>query len=181
MKKNIIGAIVGGLIIFIWQFLSFTVLNLHDDANTYTPNQDSVLQYLGEHLKEGQYFLPGAAPGASSEEMEKATPNGKPWVIIAYHTSYNASMGMAIGRSLATDIVMIFLLCWVLSKIPKARFGTIFIACICVGLIAFFNVPYTTHIFYQTFDIMAYFNDALISFGLCGLWLGWWLPVKRKY
>ena len=48
-----------------------------------------------------------------------------------------------------------------------------------MGLIVFFNVPYTNHIFYQTFDLMAYFYDALISFGLCGLWLGWWLPKKH--
>ncbi len=181
MKKNIIGAIVGGMIIFFWQFLSFTVLDMHGNANSYTPNQDSVLQYLGEHLKEGQYFLPRAVPGASSEEMEKAMPNGTPWAVVSYHQSYKAQMGMEIGRSLATDIVMVFLLCWVLSKFHRARFGNIFIACLCVGLIIFFNVPYTYHIFYQTFDMMAYFYDAIISFGICGIWLGWWLPKKRNY
>ena len=181
MKKNIIGAVVGGLIIFLWQFLSFTVLDMHANANTYTSSQDSILKYLGEHVKEGQYFLPRAVPGASSEEMEKAMPNGTPWAVIAYHSSYNASMGMAIGRSLATDIVMIFLLCWVLSKFHLPSFGSIFISCLCIGLIVFFNVPYQNNIFYQSFDIMAYFYDAIISFGLCGLWLGWWLPKRKHY
>ena len=181
MKKNIIGAIVGGLIIFIWQFLSFAILDMHSNANTYTPKQDSVLQYLGEHLTEGQYFLPRALPGASSEEMEKAMPKGTPWAVIAYHSTYPPQMAMEIGRSLATDIVLVFLLCWVFSKFQSPGFGTIFIASICIGLIVFLYVSYQAHIFYQTFDMLAFFWDALIAFGLCGVWLGWWLPKKKKY
>lgn len=181
MKKNIIGAIVGGLIIFIWQFLSFSILDMHANANSYTPKQDSVLQYLSNHITDGQYFLPRAAPGASSEEMEKAMPNGTPWAVVMYHSSYKQQMAMEIGRSLAIDITLVFLLCWIFSKFQPLSFGTIFIASICVGLIGFFNVPYQAHIFYQTFDMMAYFWDAIVAFGLCGLWLGCWLPRKRKY
>ncbi len=42
MKKTIIGAIVGGIIIFAWQFLSWGPLNLHEAQQQYTPKQDTI-------------------------------------------------------------------------------------------------------------------------------------------
>ena len=72
MKKTIIGAIVGGLIIFAWQFLSWGALNLHQSQQQYTPKQDSILSYLGTQFSEdGAFMLPTFAPGSSNEEMEK--------------------------------------------------------------------------------------------------------------
>ena len=46
MTKAIIGSIVGGIILFFWQFLSHTILNLHKGAEQYTPKQDSIMAYL---------------------------------------------------------------------------------------------------------------------------------------
>ena len=72
MKKTIIGAIVGGIIIFIWQFLSWTVLNTHEAAQQYTPNQEAIMAALEANLPDdGGYYIPGLAPGASEEEMKK--------------------------------------------------------------------------------------------------------------
>ena len=59
MKKTIIGAIVGGLIIFIWQTLSWTVLDAHRASQDYTPKQDTIMAFLNGTLdKEGGYLLP---------------------------------------------------------------------------------------------------------------------------
>jgi TM2 domain-containing membrane protein YozV len=70
MKKTIIGAIVGGIIIFLWQFLSWGVLNLHEAQQKYTPKQDSILAYLGTQFTEdGAYLMPTFAPGTSRDEM----------------------------------------------------------------------------------------------------------------
>lgn len=46
MKKLIVGALVGGIIVFIWSFLSWGLLNLHSAGQQYTPKQDSILAYL---------------------------------------------------------------------------------------------------------------------------------------
>ncbi len=45
-QKTIIGALVGGVILFIWQFLSWTMLNLHGESQKYTAKQNEILQYL---------------------------------------------------------------------------------------------------------------------------------------
>ncbi|MGZ3847232.1 MAG: hypothetical protein ACXVBH_14315, partial [Flavisolibacter sp.] len=58
-------------------------------------------------------------------------------------------------------------------------FGTILGAAVVVGLVAFLNEPYTGFIWYKTFDIWAYFFDAIVSWGLTGLWLAWWLRRGR--
>ena len=69
MKKLIIGALVGGLILFFWQFLTFGPLNIHASANMHTANQDAILECLSANLSEdGTYFIPRLPVGASGEE-----------------------------------------------------------------------------------------------------------------
>ena len=182
MKKFILGSLVGGLLIFIWQTLSWTVLDLHHAGQQYTPKQDSILQYLNSQFTEdGSYYLPNHAPGASSQEMEKemAAAQGHPWAQIQYHRSMDINMSANIIRGLIVDIIMVGILCWILMKIP-AGFGTIFIATLFTGIIVFINSPYTVHIWYPKADIMAHLTDALVSWALCGIWLGWWLSRGRS-
>jgi hypothetical protein len=184
MKKTIVGAIVGGIIIFAWQFLSWGALNMHEKQQKYTPKQDSILAYLSTQFNEdGGYFLPNYPPGTSNTEMEKQMKafEGKPWAQVSYHKAMPGmnKMFMNMGRSLAVDILTIWLLCWLLVKIPSPSFGTVFLGTVFTGLIVFFNAPYVMHIWYESFDVMAHFTDALASWGITGLWLGWWLTRKK--
>ena len=185
MKKLLTGAIVGGIIMFVWQFLSFALINLHRPAQGYTPKQEEILSYLSEQFTEdGQYFLPNYPPGASNEEMQAAmkAAQGKPWAVVAYHKSNDSNMTMNMIRGLLTDIFMVGILCWILSKMPPLRYSTILLISILIGLISFCNVPYTNHIWYETFDLNAYLIDAIAGWGLVGLWLGYVyrskLPVR---
>jgi hypothetical protein len=182
MKKLIIGALVGGIIIFVWQSLSFTVLDLHARAFQYTPKQQEIISYLGSQFaEEGQYLLPRPANEASSEEMEAhmKTAQGKPWAIVSYHKAMNMNMGLNMIRGLLVDIIAAGMLCWVLLKMNRPTFGTVLISSVFVGLIVFMTGIYTQHIWYETFDIMAHFLDAILAWGACGLWLGWWLNRDR--
>ena len=178
MKKIIIGGIVAGLIIFTWQTLSWTMLNLHADNQQYTPKQDSILAYLGSQLPgEGGYYLPMAPEGSSFEEMEQLTKNaiGKPWAQVYYHKALEYNMTANILRGLLTDIVLMCLFCWILSKFKTAGFVTTFLACLFTGLIVFSNSLYTVHIWYELFDLNAHLTDYLVSWGAAGIWLGWWM------
>jgi len=181
MKKSLIGAIVGGLLIFIWQTLSWTVLDLHRPSQDYTAKQDTILQFLGTQLeKEGGYLLPTVPKGSSFEEANKLgeQSQNKPWATIQYHRSLNSSMNemyMNMVRGLVATVFMVWLLCWILSKWNKASFVNIFLACIFTGLIVFINEPYSQFIWYKIFDVRAHLIDALASWGLCGIWLGWWM------
>lgn len=178
MKKLLVGAIVGGILIFVWQALSWTMLQLHYGAYQYTPKQDTVMNFINSQFKEdGQYFMPGHPKDASSEEMETAMKNaeGKPWVVLTYHSKMENNMVMNIVRAAITDIIMVWLLCWILLKIPTPGFGTIFMSTLLTGIIAFINGVYTMHVWFGSFDTMQQLIDTLVSWGLCAAWLGWWL------
>jgi hypothetical protein len=183
MKKLLIGALVGGIIIFLWQFLSFALLNLHGKAFQYTPKQDEILNSLNSLLTEdGQYLIPGLPADATSEQEEAAMKagEGKPWAMVSYHKAMEMDMGMNMFRGLVVDIIAVALLCWIISKMNLPTLGTVLTASIFTGLIVFFTAPYTSHIWYDTFDIMAYFMDAIVGWGACGLWLGWWYTRRAR-
>jgi len=181
MKKSIVGAIVGGLLIFIWQFLSWTVLDLHRPAQDYHPKQDSILQYLNANIdKDGGYLLPSVPKGTSFDEANKKGEQmvGKPWASIQYHKAYKINMSemyMNLVRGLVSSIFMVWLLCWILGKWGKTGFVNVFMACLFIGLIVFINEPYSNYIWYKIFDVRAHLIDALVSWGACGVWLGWWM------
>lgn len=187
MKKKIIASIVGGIILFVCQFISWPVLNLHKSAYGYTPNQDAIMAALNANLpREGGYIFPGLPDNASQEDQKKLmeSVDGKPWATIQYHKSMEASMGAMIKnmvRSLIVNIITVWLFCWILSKMNAPGFRIIFIASLMTGFIVFFNAAYIQNIWYNWFDIMAHFADAIVSWGLCGLWLGWWLTRNRKF
>jgi hypothetical protein len=185
MKKAIIGSVVGAVIILIWQFLSFGAINFHRPAQDYTDKQDAILSFLnGQGLKEGGYVLPSLPSTASREEMEAAmkVSDGKPWARIEYHNSAannTSAMIMNMVRGFLVNVVIVLLFCWLVARMTAPGFGTILAAAIAVGLIAFLNEPYTGFIWYKTFDIWAYFLDAVVAWGLTGIWLGWWLRRGR--
>lgn len=181
MKKTIIGSLVGAIIIFFWQFLSWGPLNLHRSAQGYTPKQDSIMAYLNSQFKEdGNYLMPTYVPGATSEEMDKAMKNavGKPWAILSYHRSMDMSMGMNMIRGFLVNVIILWLLCWLIGKMNEVSVVTILITSLIVGLIGFLNVTYTYHIWYQTKDLNAHLIDTVVSWGITGLWLGLWLKKK---
>lgn len=177
MKKIIIGAIVGGLLLMVWQTLSWTILQLHYNGTQYTPKQDTILAMLGSQLEaEGSYFMPAHPKDASPEVMEKTMKEaiGKPWATVSYHKTLEDNMGMNIVRGLLVNIVLAWLLCWFLSKMNAPSFSTILFTSLGIGMISFLNGIYTMHIWFPSFDLNSHLLDHIVSWGLVGLWLGWW-------
>ena len=173
MKKLIIGALVGGLILFLWQFASWAAINFHADTQQYSPNQDKVLKFLHENLEEGFYFMPNAAPGEDSQEVMQSAL-GKPWAQVYFHKEMTNNMAASMSRGFLIDILAAGLMAWLLLKMTNPNFQTILTSCIAVGFIGYFTIPYLNSIWFET-PTLAYLLDAVGSWGLVGLWFGWWL------
>ncbi len=183
MLKTIIGAIVGGIIILVWQTLSYTVLHVHRSAEKYTPNQDSIISYLQTNLhKSGSYTLPNYPDNATMDQQNKLMQDmqGKPWAVILYHRSYNSSMVKNMLYVFFANVIMVWFFCWIAVKMHAPSFGSIFIAAVFTGLIVFINSPLTYHIWYLSSGIKGDLIDAVVSWGLTGLWLGWWLRRGKR-
>lgn len=183
MKKLLIGAIVGGIILFMCQFLSWTVLDWHGSAYQYTNKQDTIMNFLNSQLnKDQQLHLPALPPGASNEQHEALlkSMDGKPWAIIQYHQSFKMNIGSNMIRGLIVDMLIVAFFCAIISRMNALNFIAILISALFVGMIVFFNVPYTHHIWYHDFDLMGYFADCIVGWGLIGIWLGWLYGKKKS-
>lgn len=177
MKKMLIGALVGALVLFFWQFLSFALLGIHDSQMTYTPNQDAILEVLEANLEEGMYFIPRAPMGASMEKEEALMQErlGKPWARVSYHESLSDNMGMNLLRGFVIDFVAAFLLTWLLLKMADLDMKTALLTSLSVGLIGYFTINYLDAIWYES-NTIPDLIDAVVQWGIVGAWLGWWLP-----
>ena len=183
MKKLIIGSLVGGIIIFIWQSLSWTVLDIHGNEYKQAPAQDSIISYLNSQLpEEGQYMIPIPDKSVSMDEREKFMKDmeGKPWATVNLHKSWSNDMVSNMIRGLIAGIIAVFFVCWVLMKNINAGFLTTFISCILIGVAAYLFFPYTGFVWFKNPGAMTFLIDALVAWALCGLWLGWWLNRGKK-
>lgn len=181
MKKLVVGALVGGLLIFLWQTLSWTILQIHNKEYGKAPGESSIMQALNSNITEdGQFRIPAVNESTSAEEMQKIMDEmkGKPWAIVSYHKSYDADMLTNILKGLAASIISALFACWILTTNPNRTFGGIFIACILIGITGYLYIPFNNHVWWEAPGAVTNLVDVLISWGLCGIWLGWWL--KRK-
>lgn len=179
MKKLVIGALVGGIILFLWQFLSWSMLNVHSAEMMYTPNQDNIMAVLNENLEEGSYFLPNVAPDTPSEEQQAywESSAGKPWATVNYHKSMNTNMGMNMFRGFVIDFIAVLLLGWILLKFETLNFNITVLTSLAVGLTGYLTISYLNSVWFETSTI-GFLIDSIVQWGLAGVWLGWWLTRK---
>ena len=181
MKKLLIGSIVGSLIVFGWQTISWTIMKTHDNEYRQAPNQDALISTLNQLPGEGQYMIPRSDPNASQAEMnafqKKMLDEKRPWAVVTYHKEYESDMVMNIIRGFLSVLIAVFLVCWVLMK-QTSTFGTTFMSCLFIGIAGYLFIPYSGHIWFETPGAMTHFIDVLVAWGVCGIWLGWWLNRK---
>ncbi len=171
MKPKLLFSLIGAIVIFAWQFLSYAMPNFHKSAAAYSPVQDSILKMLEEQgLKEGMYFLgqpdPSLSPDQQQSWMEKM--EGKPWAIINFHESNTMSMGMNMARGFLVCFVISFLLFWVFLQQKDPTLTNRLLLSLAVGIIGFFFVPYTNFIWFKAPDIFAHFADAIVPWLILG-------------
>jgi hypothetical protein len=171
-KIWILPALVFGCILFFWQFLSFAALNLHENAQQYTPLQDSICKVLQTfNLKEGGYMLPQPQPGLSPEawESQNAVLSQNPWIRMNYYSNRDVSMIKPLLLGFLSDLILGVIILWMLHQSSKGSKLKHIIISVGIGIIAFIYIPLTNHIWFPSFDIWAYALDAIIPFAGIGL------------
>ncbi|HEX6333366.1 MAG TPA: hypothetical protein VFZ78_04005 [Flavisolibacter sp.] len=184
MKNRLIASLVGGIIVFVLQFLSWAFSGVHNGEMQYAPQQDEIMQSLSGYFKEdGTYLIPRPAPDASSEEMEKHEEEmkGKPIASVTYIKSYDSSMPRSMFRGFLVDLFLVFMLIYILTRGGNPTFVRWIAGSVSVGLFTFLWVPYTDRIWFQMpwSSITGYLVDAIVIWGICGAWLGWYFNRRR--
>lgn len=184
MKKLLIGSLVGALIIFIWQAASWMVLPIHKEAFKRTASQDALLQNITQALKEdGQYMLP-MPPENYTQQQEQdfmKTLEGKPWATITYHSALKSDMVMSIIRGFLIEFLCVLIALAVVRRQANKSFGSVFWSILAFGAVSFLYVWYNGHNWMDIpwSVIKGELIDSLVSWGLCGIWLGWYIGRKQ--
>jgi hypothetical protein len=115
MKKIIIGALVGGLVMFIASFIIHVVLPIGEMGIKSLPNEDAVIAAMKQNITEhGIYFFPGMGmTGEMTKEQEQAWQakyEAGPTGVLIYHPSGSTVYAPSqLLTELASDIVAVFL------------------------------------------------------------------------
>ncbi|NVO21251.1 MAG: hypothetical protein HXX13_16230 [Bacteroidetes bacterium] len=171
MKKKILFSVIGAVVIFVWQFLSFAMPNFHKSSSRYTAVQDSILDKLSAlNLEEGMYMLRQPDPSLSFDKQKEqmAQMEGKSWAVLNYHKTNSMSMAMNMFRGFLVCIVISFLLFWIFLQQKDPTLVNRMLVSLAIGLIGFFFSPYTSFIWYKEPGIFAYFADGIIPWLILG-------------
>ncbi len=187
MKRTLIATIVGTLIIFFAQALSWMISPIHKHSFKTTDKQDAILSAISSNLTEdGLYYLPMLSPEAPHEEQEKFMNEqmGKPAAAINYMQAAHYNMGTNMVCGFIFTFIGVWIIVWILSKASNifntmgSRVTVVFSLAILVVFRSYMmewnwmNSP----MHYISGQII----DELLGGLLLGLWLGWYLGRAPK-
>jgi hypothetical protein len=174
MKKAILFALLGGIVLFAWQFLAWAMPNFHNKAQQYTPVQDVILQAIHDSgLKQGMYVLGQPDPKLSGQESESAMKQyeGKPWAVLNYREKNDSGMAMNMIRGFMMMVLVSLLFFWLVRQQKDPTLLKRILLGLGIGMIGFMFIPYTYFIWFKAPDIWAYLLDGLAPWIILG-WLG---------
>jgi len=175
MKKHLIYTLLGGTILFFWQFLSHAALNLHAASQEYTPLQTEILEAISATgIEPGQYMLGQPGPTETMEAYEMAAEAfvGKPWGLLNYQTADHTDMTMNLVRGYLIALIVAALFYWLVTNLAAVDRGKGLLVGVAVGMMAYFLEPYSDFIWYKTPGIVAHLMDGIIPWAILGALAG---------
>ncbi len=184
MKKILLAALAGGLVLFVWGAVSHMVLPLGEAGLKNLPDEEPVLTALGAPIPEpGLYFYPGLDMKNATEEQRaawvekiKSGPSG----LLLYRPSGGEAMS---PRQLASELVSNILAAWVAAIVVSliighmdsngrsAPFGRRVLVVGLLGLFAWLSISASHWIWYgfPTAFVGAELIDQVVGWLLAGL------------
>jgi len=193
MKKLIIATFVGAFILFLWSAISWMALPIHHQSLWYTPAQDTILEVINKNIDEsGAYMLPTAdnrnvktfdSDYVREKQKVQEENQGKPFAMIFY-----VKEGMQMdARQFITGYVFKFfsvLIAVIILLAAGDKLNSFYMRWWIVMLLAVIisiegYLMNWNWMGYPWHYIKGFIVDNLIAWGLCGIWLAWYLRVKR--
>jgi hypothetical protein len=178
MKNILKGGIVGGIILFIWSALAWTVLPLHKSSLHNISNEDAVISSLQTNLDaQALYVFPGRPdPSAGQPAMDAWTEKAMrgPVGLIVY--SPQGTDPMMVGQfivGIIIDIMAALLAAWFLSRSTArtAPFLTKVVFCGVLGIFISFAsyIPLWNWMTYPLDYTTGMVADAVLGWLLAGI------------
>ena len=182
--KIIISSLVGAIIVFVFQAMSWMFLGIHATSTQAAANDEQVMTALNANMKESAvYDIPHWDMKGSKEDQEKMAKEmeGKPWARVIFHASHEMSMSTPMIRGFILDLLGMLMVAFIISK-SAGSFGSHFMTAmymaiysLCLTVLMDWNWWSTPMSFVSGLII-----DSLIIGVLSGLWMGWYWSRGTK-
>jgi len=182
-----IAALIGAIVIFVWQFLAHMVLPIGMMGFRLPQNEDVVLQAVTTGLPTpGVYLLPSLDPAKMSDEAavkawsEKATKNPFVFAVVAgTPTGDPMSMGPQLVKQFISNFLAALLAAFVLAA-TAWTFGLRVVGALAFGLFGWLSdlVPQMTWYRFPSDFIVGGLLEQGIGWLLAGVGIAWWLGRK---
>lgn len=171
-----VGALLAGLVVFVWQFVSHVVIPLGEVGISGLPAEETLLESFRGNLPEaGLYIFPGQLDDDMETLQEKYAKG--PVGLLSYRPGGGEAMEPAqLGRQLILDILAGAVLIWFLIR-ANATLSTAIGCGAALGLFALLTVS-APHWNWYSFPLsftLAEGADAIIGWALGGAVAGWWI------
>ena len=137
-KKVIIGALLGGVVLLLWQFAVRELLGIYDDAFVKLKDPAAVEAVLKENLSgSGMIVIPHPEPGdtdAEAKPMEKLTTGFS--LFGAVNLAGRNSFGTALGIQFALNVLASAVLMFVLLAANPSTLGSRIALVLCFAMFA---------------------------------------------
>lgn len=181
-----IAALIGAIIIFIWQMAAHMVLPIGEMGMKAPPNEDVVIQAVASGTPEpGIYMLPHfdmakADDTAALAAWEtKAKANRYSWLVVAPANPDPMNMGPQLGKQFASNLLSALIAAWLLAATAWG-FGARIVGSVGIGLFGWLSNVVPQWNWYQF--PAGYMAGGLLEQGigwlLAGIGIAWWLSRK---
>lgn len=179
MKNKIIGVLVAAVIVFMIQALSWMISPIHEGSFKYNPNQETIMEVLKENMEDGRFMIPNMEDPKGDQEACWAEHMGQPWAVITFHSSMEDNMGRNMGIGFILVLLSMLIVTGVLFS-GSAVWTTFLSRWLLVMNFAFivilaYILPTMLWMHIPWHFISGEVIDMLLSFGLAGVWLAWWV------
>jgi hypothetical protein len=171
------GGIFGGLILFVWSFLSWTLIPWHTTTLNNFKDETAVVEVLKANTPtSGMYLLP------SMQTMNQNPTAQLPMVFASIKLEGMTSMTTGMVTQLLIDMVAAFFVTWLLTKTTglsyRKRIGFVVIFALAAGIAI--DLSYWNWFCFDTKYTLVSLADGLIGWLLTGIVLAKFTPKQKK-
>ncbi len=178
-KKTLLAGVLGGVMIFIWGFVSHMLLPIGEAGIKAMPNEEAVLAVMQENIKDpAVYLFPGSGHSENmtkeqQQEFYKKWEQGPTGFLVYHPEGLPALSPMQLITELITNIIAAliaaFLLSQALGTLTSLGSRVLFVAL--VGVVPFFSVDasYWNWYGFPTNFTLASLLDQAVGFALAGV------------
>jgi len=186
MIRVVLAAILGGVLLFVWGFVSHMLLPFSKNATQPLPNESALMSSMQTSIPErGMYFFPGIdmskSPTPEEQKAWEAKVASGPSGLLVYRPNGGTTIG---ARPLLSEFISNLLAAWVAALVLtslRGTYGTRVMTVMAFGLVAWLSVCVSGWIWYgfTTPFLLADLVDQVGGWLLAGLGMAAVLKPKR--